>query len=104
MAQFFGDFVLYSYSNDMHHGETHFSSSRICASRSDSLGAGFGSGLALASIVGTTGLMTVLAGGGAGAAGTGCGDMSTLARARAGCHGGWTGALGGGVGDRTISA
>jgi len=61
-------------------------------------------GLALALASTVTGLMPVRTGGGAGAAGTGCGDISTVARARVGCQGGWTGALGGGVGDRTMSA
>ena len=86
----------------MRHDQTYFSSSRIYASRSDCFGsAGFGNGLAATG----TGLMADRAGGGAGAAWTGCGDIATVARARAGCHGSWTcGALGGGVGDRTISA
>ena len=75
------------------------------ASTSDCFGAGLAAtGLALASTVATTGLMVVWTSGGAGAAGTGCGDISTVARARAGCHGGWTGAFGGGVGDKTMSA
>lgn len=71
---------------------------------SSSRSIGFGAALTPVSTVGTMGLTAVLTGDGAGTTGTGCGDIATVARARAGCQGGWTGALGGGVGDRTISA
>jgi len=82
------------------------------ARRSDCLGGG-GTGFGAA-----TGLMAVRTGDGAGTTGAGCGDISTVARARCGgccgcCHGGraWTGVVvlvgggvGVGVGDSTMSA